>query len=143
MTTSTSNIFSFTLGHGDIIFDDPHAKSVNQKNLGEISYSQRPAQVPFLLQDRHKNCGQKKSHTFLVRYKRKHSSWCYRYCHWPTLHVFRFQILAILRPWLLFDIFLIFFRIFTFSDIFGKFSTSSRIWNLVQGSFGSLDVPPS
>ena len=140
MTTSTSNIFSFTLGYGDIIFDDSHAKSVNQKNFAKFPIVSALRKYPFYYRSGTKIDVKKKSHVLLEKFKGKNSSWCFRYCYWPPLHVFRFLILAILRRRLLFDIFLNFFRIFTFSDIFGKFSTSSRIWNLVQGFFGSLDV---
>ena len=47
MTINTSNISSFTLVHGDIIFDDPHAKSVNQKNFANFPIVSAPHKYPF------------------------------------------------------------------------------------------------
>ena len=57
----------------------------------------------------------KKSHTFLVQFKRKNSSWCFSYRYWLALHVFSFLILAFLRLWLFF---------LTFFWIFSGFSPS-------------------
>ena len=83
----------------------------------------------------------KKSHTFLVQFEGKNSSWCFSYRYWLALHVFSFFILAFLRPWLFFWQFLEFFQDF---HLLGYFSPIIHFkWDLKTGSrlFWKLRCP--
>ena len=108
--TKTPCIFSFTLGHGEMIFDDPHTKSVHLKNFVKFPILSGPNKYPFFYRTSTKINVKKKSHALLVQYHGKNSSWCFRYCCWAPLHVFIFLILPFHRPWLFF---LTFFWIFS------------------------------
>ena len=45
--TKTPCIFSFTLGHGEMIFDDPHTKSVHLKIFVKFPILSGPNKYPF------------------------------------------------------------------------------------------------
>ena len=99
--TKTPCIFSFTLGHGEMIFDDPHTKSVHLKNFVKFPILSGPNKYPFYYRTSTK-INVKKSHALLVQYNGKtlHGALDIVARH-LSMFLF-FLILPFHRPWLFF-----------------------------------------